>query len=76
MSIDDYADGDLEQRWPCGVAAGGDAHAPMELSTEADKENFIVDAAPSQVGDANPEVTNAQENHACSRCASFVAMGQ
>ena len=68
VDVDDFADDDLEQPSHCGVAAGIDAHAPMEVSTEADKENFTADAAQSQGEDANPEVTPTQENHARQPC--------
>ena len=42
----------------------------MEVTIEADKENSNSIAAPSQIGDANPEVASAQENHAHRPCAS------
>ena len=72
VGVDDFADDDLEQPSSCGIAAGDNAHAPMEESTEADKENFIVDAAPSQGEDANPEVTTTQETHARQPCVCNV----
>ena len=59
MSTDDFAEEDFEQRPPCGFTAGSDAAASNEMTMEQDKENVRVDAAQSEVGDGDPEVTNS-----------------
>ena len=59
ISIDDFAEEDFEQRPPCGVSAGGDAAMSIDESMEQDKENVLVDAAQSEVGDGDPEVSNS-----------------
>ena len=59
MSIDDFAEEDLEQRPPCGVTAGSDAATSIDMSIEQDMENFLVDAAQCGVGAGDPEVSNS-----------------
>jgi len=59
MSIDDFAEEDFGQRQPCGVTTGSDAATSIDMSIEQDKENFVVDAAPCEVGDSNREVSNS-----------------
>lgn len=52
--------------WSC--RASTEADTPMEVSTEADKENFEVDAAPGQCEAGDAEVMNAHKSHTCQPC--------
>ena len=57
VSLDDFAEGDFEQRQPYGLNEGSDAATSMVNDEQQDKENIRVDAALSEVGDGHPEVS-------------------
>ena len=59
MSIDDFAEEDLEQRGFCGAVGAGEVDVGnVEITTE-DKENNNVHAATQDVEDAASKVTIA-----------------
>ena len=59
MSIDEFAEEELEQRPPCGVTAGSEAATSIDMTINQDKENDQVDAVQCEVEDGDPEVSKA-----------------
>ena len=57
VSLDDFAEGDFEQRQPYGLNEGSDAATSMVNDEEQDKENIRVDAARPRVEDASCKVS-------------------